>query len=50
MPTAAETSGSLTPLRRALVMLALVISGEVIFILPFVVVRIFGRPIWMYLA
>ncbi len=42
----ADSSLTLTPLRRAFVMLALVISGEVIFILPFVIVRIF-RPTYL---
>ena len=35
-----------SPLRRSLAMLALVVSGEVIFILPFVLTRIF-RPTYL---
>ena len=46
MDNPSEHSDIQTPFRRALVMLALIISGEVIFILPFVLVRIF-RPTYL---
>ena len=46
MVNSSEASGLLSIRRRILIMCALVVSGEVIFILPFVLVRIF-RPTYV---